>query len=399
MRNVLFVLYGDAMGNSAVHTMAMARELEKLGHVCVVGVTQRSPRDGEAARGVRLREHSSLLGGDYGFPNGAPPDIVHGWTPREAVRLVCERVVAATGAALFVHLEDNEQLIARTFLGRSEAELGRMSMHELDEIVPPTLSHPLRSRAFLESACGVTVLLDRLAEHVPDGVPTREWWPSADEAVFVPRPVDVALRAALGIALNARVLVYHGNVHPANAAEVRSLYLAVALLNREGLPVTLVRAGKDFAAFLGPDERWARRHEIALGYVGRDRIATILALADYFVQPGEPGEFNDFRFPSKVPEFLAMARPTIVPATNIGLQMRSGIDALVLPSCDAVSIFQAIRRLEADEAVRARLARGARAFFEERLRWRIAAQRVAGFYDELGVNAREPETAKLSSVT
>ena len=42
-----------------------------------------------------------------------------------------------------------------------------------------------------------------------------------------------------------------------------------------------------------------------LGFVSRDRLWDLLAAADVFVQPGGPSPFNDYRFPSKLPDFLA----------------------------------------------------------------------------------------------
>ena len=45
------------------------------------------------------------------FGNDLPPDIVHAWTPRENVRLFCERLRSLCSFALLVHLEDNEELI------------------------------------------------------------------------------------------------------------------------------------------------------------------------------------------------------------------------------------------------------------------------------------------------
>ena len=57
---------------------------------------------------------------------------------------------------------------------------------------------------------------------------------------------------------------------------------------------------------------------IELGAVGWREIPGYLALADAFVQPGGPDDFNRYRLPSKLPEFLAMGRPVMLPHCNIG---------------------------------------------------------------------------------
>src|SRR6202030_3637170 len=138
---------------------------------------------------------------------------------------------------------------------------------EMDAIVPTNLCHARRAVDFLKSADGVTVIIDRLSELIPPCKSVLDLWPSAQRDLFGPQPRRDAERKALGIAKTSTVLVYAGNVHPANAHEVRSLYLTVAILNREGHPATLVRAGRDFQSFLGPDEAWARRNSIELGAI------------------------------------------------------------------------------------------------------------------------------------
>ncbi len=55
-----------------------------------------------------------------------------------------------------------------------------------------------------------------------------------------------------------------------------------------------------------------------------------LALADAFVQPGAPDEFNRYRLPSKLPEFLAMGRPVILPRCNIGNELSDRENAMLL---------------------------------------------------------------------
>ena len=72
------------------------------------------------------------------FPDGRAPDIVHAWTPRENVRLFCEKLAGFCSFHLFIHLEDNEELILEVNLGSSFEKLARSRF--LD--VPVNLSHP-----------------------------------------------------------------------------------------------------------------------------------------------------------------------------------------------------------------------------------------------------------------
>ena len=281
---------------------------------------------------------------------------------------------------LFVHLEDNEWHILERFTGRSLRSLKELSTEELDRVVPPNCSHPERAVFFMSQATGITVIIDRLRELAPEGVPAIEIWPSAPEDLFFPRPRRPEDRRHFGIPRSNTVLVYTGNIHVANAHEMRSLYLAVAILNREGHPATLVRAGRDFCRFLGPDESWARAHSVELGQVDHHDIPAVLALADVLVQPGRPDPFNDYRFPSKIPEFLSVGRPVILPRANVGLHMRHREDAWLLDDANGLAIADAVRCIMADPPLYARLAEGAIRFFGERLSWAKSAQKLSSFY-------------------
>src|SRR5262249_55870210 len=160
-----------------------------------------------------------------------------------------------------------------------------------------------------------------------------------DSERFRPDLVPPATREALGLDEDDFVLVYHGTVHYANGHEMLSLYLAVKLLQRRGRPVRLVRLGDTNIA--GPDPRAFRAlmdGVVELGTVPWREIAAHLALADAFVQPGAPDDFNRYRLPSKLPEFLAMGRPVVLPHCNIGNDLADGENALLLERGDADEI-------------------------------------------------------------
>jgi hypothetical protein len=99
------------------------------------------------------------------------------------------------------------------------------------------------------------------------------------------------------------------------------------------------------------------------------------------VQPGRPGGFNDYRFPSKLPEFLATGRPVVLPATNLGRFLRDGEECVLLERGDALEIAAAVERILDDGALAARLARGAQAFAERTFSWADSARKLQAFYD------------------
>ena len=355
---ILFALYHDFTANSALHVCQLASELTALGQECTVAV----PNGKETAAAVPRRdfavlEFSEALNGHW--------DVVHAWTPREVVRVFCGKLRQRSPFLQFVHLEDNETYLLASIVRSS------------DEPVPDGLSHPHRSREFLQQADGITVVIDRLAEFAPPEIPVLEISPSCDKRLFTGQPRNEELRGQLRIAPETVVLAYTGNVHAANAAEVRSLYLASALLNREGTPTVLIRSGKDYAPVA---EEVLRHSAVELGRVDYREIPGILAAADFLVQPGRPGNFNDYRLPSKLPEFFSAGRPVILPGTNLGLRARHGEEAWVLPRADAVSIVEAIHFLRRRPELCQRLSTGGRKFFEQRLDWAASARKVLDFY-------------------
>ena len=109
MSNILFVLYHDFSANSAVHVHNFANQLAALGHATAVAI----PDGADTGRSLGQQDYSvrrfAEIDGDWTrlFVNGRAPEVVHAWTPRENVRLFCEKLAGFCSFALFVHLEDN----------------------------------------------------------------------------------------------------------------------------------------------------------------------------------------------------------------------------------------------------------------------------------------------------
>ena len=164
---------------------------------------------------------------------------------------------------------------------------------------------------------------------------------------------------------------------------MRELYAAVLQLNQAGLPTTLLRAGRDDGDFLGELGKRVAPHVIALGQMPNHRLPALMALADFFVQPGAPDAFNDYRFPSKLPEFFAIGRPVILPRTNLGEILRHGEEAWILPKADAPAIVEAVRLLRANAELRARLTLGAVEVAARYFNWQRSATDLLAFYNSL----------------
>ncbi len=384
--HVVIACYHHFDSNSGGQAACLANALASRG----VDVTVFVPSHPETAR-----LHGPVLFKPRAFPAleswleeekpAARETVLLAWTPREVVRKFTARLRARLAVDYFVHLEDNELLLTATHLGLDVATLAALPPDEIGRrlAVDERLTHPLHFPGFIAAASGITVLIDRLAELAPPTLPRLVFWPGYNPAFFRPQEPDLPRRRALGIGDDVTVLTYPGNVHAMNVEEVRSLYLATCLLNRRGSKALLLRTGEDYVPVLDHTMHEAGRHFLSLGKLsGQAEVAAALAAADFLVQPGRAGDFNDYRFPSKLPEFFITGRPVLLPATNLGRFVHDGRDAVVLRRGDAFEVASQIAALQGDAARREMLAANAVRFAREHFDWSRIAARVREFLQQ-----------------
>lgn len=383
--NILFVNYGDFSSNSLNHIAGFCQALGGLGHACVVAV----PRAKETVKAIPA---PAFIAATFGealnrtdlFPDGRAADVLHAWTPREGVRkFILAHQSLHPDTRVIVHLEDNEEHLIEAFGGKPVAHLRDLPEQQFPFPQIDGLAHPVRWRQLLRLADGATIIVDRLGEHVPAETPTLLLEPGVDFSLYAPQAADPALRRQLGIKEGECVIVFTGSVTFANAKETAELYRAVHLLNETGTPTRLVRTGithPDFKDQLGFDPK---EEVIELGFTEKERLPGLLALADVLVQPGRPGAFNDYRLPSKVPEFLSMGKPVVLPATNVGLQLKDGKDALLLREGSAGEIAEMCRRVFVSPLLADQLGKNALQFAHERFDLRQKGASLAQFYEKI----------------
>jgi glycosyltransferase involved in cell wall biosynthesis len=310
--------------------------------------------------------------------------MICAWTPREVVRPATERAAATLDAPYVVHLEDNEEHLMAAALRLPFEEISRLPAERQDRLAHEELIHPARYPSLIEGAAGVTMITGELDEFNFATRPHHVARPGVDHERFRPDLPPAVSRAELGLREDDFVIVYHGVGHFANLRELFSLYLAVKLLQRRGRPVKLVRLGSTKLGGVDPRALGALMHGVPdLGDVPWREIPGYLALADTYVQPGAPDDFNRYRLPSKLPEFFAMGRPVVLPACNLGNDLVDGEDALLLHEGDALEIAARVERLLDEPALARRLGERARSFALERLSWRRNAEELAAFYRRL----------------
>ena len=121
------------------------------------------------------------------------------------------------------------------------------------------------------------------------------------------------------------------------------------------------------------------------GIVDRDEIPVYVSTFDIALQPAVVA----YASPLKLFEYLALGRAIVAPdQPNIREVLEDGVNALLFDVGDPNGLTDAIHRLTVDDALRERVARGARETIARRgLTWAANASRVVKLFEEI-VRAR-----------
>lgn len=399
--NIILVSHCNYLGNSALHVHSIASELHRRGHFPVVCIPDKPESISEVGRAPFPVLTYDRAPTEIRFPDGRRADLIHAFTPREHVRKFVTQLQATQDCPYLVHLEDNEQVIVEDELpGITFSSLEKLPDPLIDKLIKPWRMHPRRGREFLQRASGVTALMDRLLEFKPEAIPGQVFWPGFDRAFLELTDDRGSMRARCGLRREDLVLVYTGNVHPSNQVEFRSLVLALGLMRRAGHPAHLLKTGWNQVPMDWIAQCGLKDFVHDLGFLPRSDVPKLLVAADILVQPGPANAFNDYRFPSKLPEFLVSGRPVILPRTNIGRFLTDGENAMLLDRGDAFEILDKVATLANDPAARARLGSNGRSFAKTHLSWEENVAKVEAFYrsvlDSAGADAA---TSRLRATT
>lgn len=342
--NILFVHHGAITANSMNHIGPFADELDKQGHQTIVAVPELDPtlKFFPYPR-IKLQSFEELLKNPSCF-DGSPPDIVHAWTPREIVRQFCEQLWQSIESRWIIHLEDDEAAV------REATEMSREDiLHRTD---------PLHGPWFMELADGYTLILDRLARDLPPEKLFHTLYPGFDLQAYRRNPEPALSRQTFSIPDNFKIITYPGAASGANSEDLLDLFTAVHLLNEHGTPCVLLKTGF-------PDirvrkqlpqgaENWIRD----VGYLPREQMWRLIELADVVVQPGRQNDYNEYRLPSKLPDFLCLGKPLVTSATNLGRKLKDGEEALLLKESTAEEIAARCQELFSSPDLARTIAKG-----------------------------------------
>jgi glycosyltransferase involved in cell wall biosynthesis len=382
MHDIWMACHGPLSCNSGHHVRALAIDIANRGFRTTIVVPERSSNDGSLPRSISLHTYDEVIR----QPADGPPSLLHVWTTREGMRMFHRDLCCRFGEHIpyVVHLEDNETLLLQQQMRLSEADVADIRVGLRPLSVPPHLTHPQHGERFMAAAAGVTALLESLVGHLPTAMPTAVFWPGFDPIFARPRPAAGSeVRRRFGIPSDCFLTAYTGNVHDSNVEEVRSLYISIAVINRMGIPVKLIRTGRDYVPLTQHGHEDLAAHVITLGMVSREELADITHAADILVQPGRADDWNAFRVPSKLPDFLASGRPVMLPLVNLGVVLDHGRNAIVLAEATAETIARGLLEWLPQRDRLAALGAAGAEFATDHLTWDNAADKVALLYHRL----------------
>lgn len=378
--HVIFVNYHDFQGPSGIHIFHLANALFDINITSTVLV----PDNTETVHGFGEPRFKvmSFKDADNNFQENNRADIIHGWTPRETTRWMTERLSRRYGIPYIVHIEDNEQVIIDSINTITKIGMIWKRIRYPFNANPEPLPHPKKYREFISRASGATLLIEKLEKFIPTHIPKKVIWPACEEEIFsMTSTPDKALRQRLGIPHQDIVITYPGNVHTANVQDVQDLYETIRIARNRGLKVSLIRVGKNHIRFSANFSSLMNKYIFELGDIPSKQIPDFIRAADILIQPGKLNPFNEYRFPSKLPMFLASGRPVILSNVNIAHYLKHEYNAIILDHSNPVEMAGAIEKLVNSPEKRAQIGRAGREFARDNFSWTKTAKSVASFYN------------------
>jgi glycosyltransferase involved in cell wall biosynthesis len=211
-----------------------------------------------------------------------------------------------------------------------------------------------------------------------------------DTELFSPSPDDPPLRARLGAGDGTFLVVSVGRLAGFKGFE----YLIDAASHLDGAAVAIVGDG-ELRRELEQRAQASSARVTMIGSMSHDRVAGAMAAADVVVVPSVVDRAG--RVDATTSTVLeAMASGTPLVATNVGgipEIVKDEYNGLLVPEKDPAALAAAIRRLQDDPELRARLARQAREFAVERLGWAAVAEALERTY-ETAISRSRPTRAR-----
>ncbi|WP_201223633.1 glycoside hydrolase family 99-like domain-containing protein [Halochromatium roseum] len=304
-----------------MHVYQIAEELVNRGHQCTVSspiAKQWQLKDKMLFKHISYQALKAL---DESF------NIIHAWTARSHVIEALDGIKSANAdAKIILHQEDNEWEIVKkeypiTYDGRVLLS-GRYSKQILEKFRYRTIFADYQRT--LSGASAQTFLIDEMSEIYPSALPVATLRPgSVFESLGNKDIGDIEdgnpLRDKLVRRENVLVIGYVGTVHDHTKDGFIDLVAAVKSLRAHGYDIVIYKTGGISDAGLA-QEIQMENYVVNFGFLDLKQLGKIMRLCSLFVLPWGDKNFDRYRFPSKIPDFLFFEKPFLIARINVGLK-------------------------------------------------------------------------------
>ncbi|MDQ8182366.1 glycosyltransferase [Pelagicoccus sp. SDUM812005] len=382
--NILFANYGDYSTNSLNHIGPFANYLSSKGHDCIVAV--RSINDTlrflEEKR-FKTFTFADILATPFHFHDGNPANILHAWTPRINVHTFTSKYKSSyPNTPVIIHFEDNEEAILEKHYRKNIADLSNAAFTNIHVAWEESLSHPIDYKAFTRSADAFTYIIDPLKEFLPTNKPSCRIFPGlAPSSPF--KATTISLKEEALFTESEFIIAYPGGVSASNLNDILDLYKAIKKLQNKGHSIKIAKTGPNSNAIESSLPFNIDEVSIDLGFLSKKELNALLNRASFHVQPGKDDEFNKYRLPSKLPEFLATGKAVITGNTNIGPSLKQANACLLLNESTPEEIAEKIEYLIQNPTIRKRIGTNGRRFSEEKFNLEVNGKKLEQFYADV----------------
>jgi glycosyltransferase involved in cell wall biosynthesis len=271
--NILILVESTSESNSAYHVANVAVRLRKLGHL--VNVLFDSLEAGQTLSILKANQISFGTLGD----SSSKVDVIYAWGARLKIRLITNLYECND---LIVHLEDNDYLIARNRNPKDFVD----EWNDID--------------AFIDRAILVTALNRNCRELVPQEKPFVLLIPGVDDIFFESEGQNRSTEKQTQETQN--YLLFTGNVTEYVLDGLSTIASAIESHNKiHNDHLFLFITGKDWTGSL---KMWHPTSVLTGNFLDRHRLFDLMNQSLANIQCSATSEFDRFRFPSKIPEYL-----------------------------------------------------------------------------------------------
>nr|WP_246462576.1 glycosyltransferase [Pelagicoccus albus] len=182
---------------------------------------------------------------------------------------------------------------------------------------------------------------------------------------------------------NEDYILYSGGISSSNLGDVAALYDAVHIIRAQGHPLRVLKTGPNSPALHDACQYPFDEYVTDLGFLPKRELQALLELSTVLIQPGESSLFNDYRLPSKLPEFLASGKPVITGKTNLGLRLVHKKEAYLIERSTPEDIARAYLELLNNKESQKTIGANGQQFAKQNFDLATNGDRLLSFYESL----------------